>query len=140
MLKKLETAHPKIYDVILRVQGQDWLSKVINAVNPQKHNDAVRLGDKQMTIGPPGAPMIHLEETAAIHLKGGHQIITGDKVIEGMDVLTTATPLPAEYRDVVRVHEVVDEATFRAQWLDSLEVWNERMSQLIEDIYRPWPR
>src|SRR5262249_12394235 len=45
---------PKVFAVLESVQGQQWLSDLIEEVNPQKHNNRACLGAKEVHIGSGG--------------------------------------------------------------------------------------
>jgi hypothetical protein len=44
-------SHTKVYDTLKAVQGKIWLSELIAAVNPQKHDDLEKLGPPQIQVG-----------------------------------------------------------------------------------------
>ena len=133
-LGSLATTHPALYSQIKSLQGVQWLSDMISAVNPQKHDDLADAGEPIVRA----APNVTIQGAGARirHEKGA--IING-VVMQETEEFVIGEPIPESLRHMLYESVDVDENKFRKEWIDKLKDWTEKTKALVADLYQHIP-
>jgi hypothetical protein len=132
LVPEIKRAHPAVYDSLRAVQGEQWLSEMIKTVNPQKHERLDALGTRYLL----GSSL-----PIKIFGGGGFNIASGSTVyfqgvkVTGPAVICPEKPIPASAAPAFYQSETLDEPSFKEKWIERLKDWNNRITDLIDQIY-----
>ena len=130
--KGLEEKYKEMFLFLRSLQGQMWLSELIQSVNPQKHNSLVKLGQKEMHLGS------GLIVKGKIDIKPEGKLVTEKGSIKGAFEATPESLMEKRFYQIIEVKEPIDEKEL-TQLLDKLEEWNTRVIELINHCYSLFP-
>jgi hypothetical protein len=134
LVPELKRHHPFIYSALLNVQGEQWLSDLIVSVNDQKHNDAVKLGEKWMHVTPDGTtPVVKAIEGTVFE---NCTFAAGSNAVD--ITIKAGGPVPPHLRPFVKIVEEIGETSF-CDWIHRLTGWNAKVTRLLDTIYTHYP-
>ncbi len=122
-----------LYKELEAVQGQQWLSDLIEAVNSQKHQSLVKLGEPQIHDG---SGLVLLGEGSAFIADSGATVrIDGQRIQTPFEV-RVGSSIPQELAAIFYETEEIEESRFKMEWVDRLKDWTDKTESLLNTLYR----
>lgn len=130
-LDQLSSAHSSLYKKIEDWQGEQWISDLINAVNPQKHDDLASLGEPVVRF----APNIAIKGSGAfVRFEAGANV-NGETIQDTRQVII-GEPVPESLSHLMYESVEVDMSTFNSEWVNKLDDWTQKIKVLVDSVYQ----
>jgi hypothetical protein len=131
----LRAVNRPVYDLLMSIQGAQWISDLIRTVNPAKHDKLPDVTKTEMLqLGNPEKGPSYL--LRGIKVEKGAKLIIGDKTIEGPVDFTPGSALPPDLSDVLQVRSVVERHEAEKQILAPIRDWSNKIKDLLLGFYK----
>lgn len=127
----VQSKYPDIYTILKNLQGKKWVSRLIQSVNPQKHDNLKELGRRMIRIKSKLGSIkiggnMHIAKNTKINIKG--------KQFKGPISLSPDRPIPDKFSNGFENVDTLNEKEYQL-FLNEIQNFQKKIANLIKKLY-----